>query len=87
MILVSEVLGNLDSKDVLFNNYETDIIRLEHWESSKSRIRKKSMQGREIAISLERGKHLHNNDIIFVDHTNKSLVAVELTLKNILKSP
>ncbi|EPG0370385.1 hypothetical protein ACSWVZ_003253 [Photobacterium damselae] len=85
MIIVNEILGNYLFLEKDLVNYECDTMHLEHWESSKSRIKKKTEGGRDIAISLERGKHLHNNDIIYIDHNKKIFITVEMKLKNVLK--
>lgn len=85
MIIVSEVVGSLDDNKLLLQDYQMDTIQLEHWESSKSRLRKKTARGREIAIALERGKHLHNKDVLYIDHDNRAFITVEFQLKNVLK--
>ncbi|UKA12001.1 hypothetical protein [Photobacterium damselae] len=85
MIIVSEIVGQYPELEKDLVNYECDTVHLEHWESSKSRIKKKTEHGREIAVSLDRGKHLHNNDVLFVDHINKVFITVTMKLKNVLK--
>ncbi len=85
MIIVSEVVGNLDDKMALLQDYQMDTVQLEQWECNKSRLRKKTANGQEVAISLERGKHLHNKDILYIDHDNKAFTIVEFQLKDVLK--
>lgn len=85
MIIINDVIGNLSSLQEKYDGYDIDIIKLEQWESSKSRIKKTAPSGQEIAISLDRGKHLHNKDILFVDEAKKRIYIVDIQLKNVLK--
>lgn len=85
MIIISEIVGNISDFKNKLKGYKIDTVNLEHWESSKSRIRKKSSLGQEIAISLDRGKHLHDNDILFINDEDKTCIIVNIQLKNILK--
>lgn len=85
MIIINKVVGNLSNIDPKHINYERDIVKLDPWESNKSRIRKTSKLGQEIAISLDRGDHLHNQDILFIDDENSRLIIVDIKLKNVLK--
>lgn len=56
-MIISNVIGHYHRDDEKYKYYTVDTLKLEQWESSKSRIKKKTTLGNEIAISLERGKH------------------------------
>lgn len=84
-MIISKVLGHYCRDDEKYKYYTVDTLKLEQWESSKSRIKKKTTLGNELAISLERGQHLHNDDIIFIDNDKKYIVVIDVKLKNVLK--
>lgn len=84
-MIISQVLGNYSCNDDTYTHYTIDTLKLEQWESSKSRIKKRTAQGKEIAISLDRGQHLHNNDIIYINEDEKYMIIIDVKLKNVLK--
>lgn len=84
-MIIHDVIGNYAQLKDQYQDYVVHRVQLEQWESSKSRIKKIASSGEEVAISLDRGKHLHNQDILFIDDKNKFLIIVEIQLKNVLK--
>lgn len=85
MIIINDILGNYHTLKDTYADYTLHTVKLEQWESSKSRIKKVASSGHDIAISLDRGKHLHNKDILWVDDENKIVIIVDIELKNVLK--
>ncbi len=84
-MIIKETLGNLTTDAEKYASYTIDKLHLEQWEATKSRIKKLSHLGTEVAISLDRGNHLHNKDILFVDDEKKVVIIVDILLKNVLK--
>ncbi|WP_425106649.1 urease accessory protein UreE [Ancylobacter sp.] len=86
MILVESTLGNL--RDTLWQqrarSAAVDLLVLEQWEAPKSRLRKTTGSGVEIAISLPRSEHLHDGDILHYDAEAKLIVAARIALKDVL---
>ncbi|WP_421698416.1 urease accessory protein UreE [Ancylobacter sp.] len=86
MILVESTLGNL--RDAIWQerarSAAVDLLVLEQWEAPKSRLRKTTGSGVEIAISLPRSEHLHDGDILHYDAEAKLIVAARIALKDVL---
>lgn len=86
MILIEKTLGNI--KDTawhdLSHHAQIDYLSLEQWEAPKSRLRKMSEGGLELAISLPRSEHLHNGDVLFHDKDRNCLVVARIALKEVM---
>lgn len=86
MILVESTLGNLS--DPLWQERArlgtVDSLVLEQWEAPKSRLRKASAGGVELAISLPRSEHLHDGDVLHYDEAAKIIVVARIALKDVL---
>ena len=86
MILVEKAVGNIKSKDWESKSQSMDIdyLVLEQWEAPKSRLRKQSQGGTELAISLARSEHLHDGDVLYIDEANNKIVVAKIALKEVL---
>lgn len=86
MILVESTLGNL--RDPVWQERvrlgTLDLLELEQWEAPKSRLRKASAGGIELAISLPRSAHLHDGDVLHYDAAANIVVAARVALKDVL---
>jgi urease accessory protein len=86
MILVEGKLGNL--ADPVWHDRahhaQIDSLILEQWEAPKNRLRKTTEGGVELAISLPRSEHLHNDDVLHYDETRKVIVVARIALKDVL---
>ncbi|MHC3941874.1 MULTISPECIES: urease accessory protein UreE [Paenochrobactrum] len=86
MILVEKILGNI--KDTVWHershHAKVDHLVLEQWEAPKSRLRKTSEGGLELAISLPRSEHLQNGDVLYYDDENNIIVTARIALKEVL---
>ena len=86
MILVEKTLGNL--RDPVWQerarDAQVDLLVLEQWDAPKSRLRKASEGGVELAISLPRSEHLHDGDVLHYDEDAKVIVAARIALKDVL---
>ena len=66
MIVVEAVLGNRNDPQwrACLASARIDHLDMDQWEAQKSRFRKRTASGAEFAISLDRGSHLHDGDIL-----------------------
>lgn len=66
MIVVETVLGNADDPQwkARLASARIDHLEMDQWEAQKSRFRKKTASGTEFAISLDRGSHIRDGDIL-----------------------
>ncbi|MFC7555647.1 hypothetical protein ACFQU7_30640 [Pseudoroseomonas wenyumeiae] len=86
MILVEKTLGNLHDRawQERARSADVDLLVLEQWEAPKSRLRKASKGGVELAISLPRSEHLHDGDVLHYDEAKKFIVVAQIALKDVL---
>lgn len=86
MILVESKLGNLNEPLWHRRAHEcvVDHLALEQWEAPKSRLRKASEGGVELAISLPRDEHLQDGDVLFYDEAQRLLVVARIALREVL---
>ncbi len=86
MILVERKLGNLS--DPVWHDRShaaaVDVLVLEQWEAPKSRLRKATEGGVELAISLPRSEHLHDGDVLHFDEARNLIVVAKVPLKEVL---
>lgn len=86
MIMVDRILGNLNDAKwrPLHSDLKIDKLELQPFEAVKSRLRKRSTGGQELAISLPRDQQLRNDDILFHDPDTGRIIITRLPLKEVL---
>lgn len=86
MILVENTIGNLGEPawQERARHARVDLLVLEQWEAPKSRLRKATDGGVELAISLPRSAHLHDGDVLHYDEAAKVIIAARIALKDVL---
>lgn len=81
MQIFDTILGNL--KDPEFQNQPVDYIVLDQWEAQKTRFRKNTEKGMEVAVSLKRGLFLRDGDVLHQDENG--LIVAHVHLKEVLR--
>jgi len=61
-----------------------DVLRLDQAEAQKSRLRKATEGGVEVAISLDRGTQLRDGDILLWDEARRIALVARVDLKDVL---
>lgn len=86
MILIETVLGNAAEPEWAARaaSGRIDTLELDHWEAQKSRLRKRSAAGTELAISLERGDFLRDGDVLLWDAEASTLVLARIRLRDVM---
>ena len=86
MILVEQILGNADDPEWAARIAATsvDALALDHWEAQKSRLRKQTTGGIEIAISLDRGSFLRHGDILVWDESAPLAVIAQISMLDVM---
>ena len=69
MILIKSVLGNIGDHEWAerLSAANTDLLEVDQWEAQKSRFRKTTAKGVEIAISIDRNTHIRDGDVLLWD--------------------
>jgi urease accessory protein len=85
-VRVSAVLGNAaeDGWPGRLAGARLDELRLDQAEAQKSRLRKASEGGIEVAISLDRGTQLRDGDILLWDEARRTALLARVDLTDVL---
>jgi urease accessory protein len=86
MILVESILGNASEPEwaARLAAATVDTFALDHWEAQKNRLRKKTVGGLEIAVSLDRGTFMQDGDVLLWDAGANSAVIAKLSLRDVM---
>lgn len=81
------ILGNIDEPDWLTRrqNTKVDYLALDQWEAQKSRLRRHTEDGLEIALSLDRGVQLRDGDVLVWDEDERTLVVARIDLEDVME--
>ena len=86
MQIIETIQGN--SADTLWQERmktsAVDYLTLDQWDAQKNRFRRRTDEGRELAVSLERGTVLKNGDVLLWEPEGPSLVLAHIKLKEVL---
>lgn len=86
MILVETVLGNASQPEWIdrLATATVDAFELDHWEAQKNRLRKKTLGGLELAVSLDRGTFMRDGDVLLWDEHARRAVVARLRLRDVM---
>ena len=86
MILIKTVLGNIDDREWAerLSAADTDLLEIDQWEAQKSRFRKTTAKGVEIAVSIDRGTHIRDGDVLLWDARALSAVVARIELRDVM---
>ena len=86
LVRVEAVLGNVADPEwqSIVDDAEVDLLVLDQWEAQKSRLRRKTRDGLEIALSLERGIQLRDGDVLARNEDHGTLVVARIHLKDVM---
>ncbi|GAA2333816.1 urease accessory protein UreE [Dactylosporangium salmoneum] len=81
-MLIEAVQGNI--ADERWRGAEADELVLDQWEAQKNRLRKATRGGTVVALSLPRGTHLHDGDVLWSDPSRASVIVARLELGEVM---
>jgi urease accessory protein len=86
LVRVDAVLGRTTEGDWpgRLKHARVDVLSLDQAEAQKSRLRKRTASGVEVAISLDRGTQLRDGDILFWDEARRTAIVARVDLKDVL---
>jgi urease accessory protein len=85
-VLIESVIGNVDEPGRLdqLDAVKIDNLVLDRWEAQKNRLRKATDGGTEVALSLDRGSHLRDGDILYWDRTGGAAIVARVELGEVM---
>jgi len=86
MIVIETPLGNIDDPEWTrrLSNAVIDTLEVDQWEAQKSRFRKTTANGTEVAISLDRGTHIRNGDVLVWNALVATAVVARIHLREVM---
>lgn len=86
LIRVGALLGRATEDDWprLLAGAQVDVLRLDQADAQKSRLRKTTDAGVEVAICLDRGTQLRDGDILLWDQARHAAIVARVDLKDVL---
>jgi urease accessory protein len=86
VILVEAIVGNISAADwkQQLDGAVLDFVRLDQWQAQKNRFRATTEAGVEVALSLERNRHLHHGDILVWDAAARKAIVASIQLQEVL---
>ncbi len=83
---VEQVIGNAGDPDWAprLVDVTLDTLTLDQWEAQRSRLRKSTAAGVELAISLDRSVHLRDGDILAWDAAANTAIVARIDLKPVM---
>jgi len=86
LVRVDSVLGHAteDGWPGRLKHASVDVLLLDQAEAQKSRLRKKTAGGVEVALSLDRGTQLRDGDILRWDEVRRTAIVARVDLKDVL---
>ncbi len=86
MILVENVVGSSHDPEWQgrLDGAAVDHLLLDQWDAQKSRLRKATLGGVELALSLDRASHLHDGDILVWDGAARRAIVARIELNEVM---
>jgi urease accessory protein len=86
VLLVEEILGNASDPAWAprVAASAVDVVDLDHWEAQKSRFRKRSRGGTEVAVSLNRGTFIRDGDILVWNAEGAALILASIRMREVM---
>jgi urease accessory protein len=86
MVIIETVLGNISDPEWTerLSAANVDLLEVDQWEVQKSRFRKTSAKGAELAISLDRGTYIRDGDVLFWDAKTAEAIVARIDLRDVM---
>jgi urease accessory protein len=86
VVVIETVLGNIDDPEWTerLSAANIDLLEVGQWEAQKSRFRKKTAKGTEVAISLDRGRYIRDGDVLLWDAQAATGVVARIELRDVM---
>lgn len=86
LVRVDAILGHMTEAGwpERLRDAQVDVLRLGQAEAQKSRLRKSTERGVEVAVSLDRGVQLSDGDVLLWDETRRTALVARVDLADVL---
>ena len=86
MVVIEAILGNISDPEWAgrLAASEVDVLEIDQWEAQKSRFRKTTSKGDEIAVSVDRGTYIRDGDVLLWDAQARSAVVARIDARDVM---
>ena len=86
MIIIEDILGNIGDPEWTskLNAANVDLLHIGQWEAQKSRFRKTTIKGTEVAVALDRGTYIRDGDVLLWDAQTAAAVVARIDLREVM---
>jgi urease accessory protein len=86
MVVIETVLGNIADPEWAerLSTANVDLLEVDQWDAQKSRFRKTTANGTEIAISLDRGSNVRDGDVLTWDNQSHTAIVAKIDLRDVM---
>jgi len=86
VILIKTVLGNIGDPEWAgrLSTADIDLMEIDQWEAQKSRFRKTTTKGADVAVSIDRGTHIHDGDVLLWNAEALSALVARIELREVM---
>jgi len=86
VVIIETVLGNISDPEWTerLHSANVDLLEVDQWEVQKSRFRKTTTKGAELAISLDRGTYIRDGDVLFWDAKAANAIVARIDLRDVM---
>jgi urease accessory protein len=86
MVVIETILGNSGDPEwsARLAGADVDLLNVDQWEAQKSRFRKTTAKGAELAISLDRGTYMRDGDVLLWDARATTAVIARIELRDVM---
>jgi urease accessory protein len=86
VVVIETVLGNVGDPEwsERLSAADVDLLRVDQWEAQKSRFRKTTAKGAEVAISLDRGTYIRDGDVLLWEAQAAAAIVARIDLRDVM---
>jgi urease accessory protein len=86
VVVVETVLGNIRDPEwaARLSAADIDLLEIDQWEAQKSRFRKTTAKGTNVAVSVDRGAYIRDGDVLLWDAQAQSAVVARIEPRDLM---
>lgn len=86
MVVIDSVLGNVGEAEWISRLAAADVelLEIDQWEAQKSRFRKRTARGVEVAVSIDRGTYIRDGDVLLWDDRAHLAIVARIELRDVM---
>jgi urease accessory protein len=86
VVIIETVLGNISVSEWAdrLATSEVDVLEINQWEAQKSRFRKMTAKGADVAISVDRGTYLRDGDVLLWDAQARAALIARIEVRDVM---